>query len=136
MFKFLGTYNVVPSLPENLEKLREVAYNLHWSWNPDSRELFRRLHMELWEDTSHNPVMMLGKISQERLMEVSHDDGFIAHLDRVYNKLQGYLTEKTWFKKNYDYGDSFNIVYFSAEFGLTECLQTYSGGRCISRRSS
>jgi starch phosphorylase len=128
MFKFLGTYNVVPSLPENLEKLREVAYNLHWSWNPDSRELFRRLHMELWEDTSHNPVMMLGKISQERLMEVSHDDGFIAHLDRVYNKLQGYLTEKTWFKKNYDYGDSFNIVYFSAEFGLTECLQTYSGG--------
>ena len=128
MFKFLGTYNVVPSLPENLEKLREVAYNLHWSWNPDSRELFRRLHMELWEDTSHNPVMMLGRISQERLMEVSHDDGFIAHLDRVYNKLQSYLTEKTWFKKNYDYGDSFNIVYFSAEFGLTECLQTYSGG--------
>jgi glycogen phosphorylase len=128
MVKFLGTYNVVPSLPENLEKLREVAYNLHWSWNPDARELFRRLHMELWEDTSHNPVMMLGKISQERLMEVSHDDGFIAHLERVYNKLHSYLKEKTWFKKSYDYGDSFNIVYFSAEFGLTECLQTYSGG--------
>ena len=128
MVKFLGTYNVVPSLPENLEKLREVAYNLHWSWNPDARELFRRLHMELWEDTSHNPVMMLGKISQERLMEVSHDDGFIAHLERVYNKLHSYLKEKTWFKKNFDYGDSFNIVYFSAEFGLTECLQTYSGG--------
>ena len=128
MVKFLGTYNVVPSLPENLEKLREVAYNLHWSWNPDARELFRRLHMELWEDTSHNPVMMLGKISQERLMEIAHDDGFIAHLERVYNKLQSYLKEKTWFKKNYDYGDSFNIVYFSAEFGLTECLQTYSGG--------
>ncbi len=128
MFKFLGSYNVIPALPENLEKLREVAYNLHWSWNPDSRELFRRLDRELWEDTNHNPVMMLGKISQDRLTEVSHDDGFIAHLDRVHYRLREYLSEKTWFQKTYTYPDSFNIVYFSAEFGLTECLQTYSGG--------
>ena len=128
MYKFLGTYNVVPSLPKNLEKLREVAYNLHWSWNPDSRELFRRLSMELWEDTNHNPVMMLGKISQERLHEVSHDDGFISHLNRVHANLKEYLHEKTWFQKNSNYPDNFNVVYFSAEFGLTECLQTYSGG--------
>ncbi len=128
MYKFLGTYHVVPSLPENLEKLREVSYNLHWTWNQDARELFRRLHMELWEDSNHNPVMMLGKISQERLNEVSHDDGFIAHLDRVHSKLQNYLNEKTWFLKAYNYSDNINIIYFSAEFGLTECLQTYSGG--------
>ncbi len=128
MFKFLGTYNVVPALPENLEGLREVAFNLHWTWNPDSRELFRRLHMELWEETNHNPVMMLGKISQERLTEVSHDDGFISHLNRVNSKLKEYLSEKTWFDKNYHPSGDFNIIYFSAEFGLTECLQTYSGG--------
>ncbi len=127
MHKFLGTYNVVPSLPANLEKLREVAYNLHWTWHSDSRELFRRLDRELWDETNHNPVMILGNVSQERLEEVSHDDGFIAHLQRVYNKLQEYLNEKTWYQKNYDFS-SFNIIYFSAEFGLTECLQTYSGG--------
>jgi starch phosphorylase len=128
MRKFLGTYYVVPSLPENLEKLREVAYNLHWTWHSDSRELFRRLDRELWDETNHNPVMILGNISQERLEEVSHDDGFIAHLERVYNKLQEYLNEKTWFSKSGNYSSSFNIVYFSAEFGLTESLQTYSGG--------
>lgn len=128
MHKFLGTYYVIPSLPENLERLREVAYNLHWTWHSDSRELFRRLDRELWEDTNHNPVMILGNISQERLEEVSHDDGFIAHLDRVYNKLREYLYEKTWYNKTYNYPASFNIIYFSAEFGLTECLQTYSGG--------
>ncbi len=128
MHKFLGTYYVVPSLPENLEKLREVAYNLHWTWHSDSRELFRRLDRELWDETNHNPVMILGNISQERLEEVSHDDGFIAHLERVYNKLQEYLNEKTWFSKSGNYSSSFNIVYFSAEFGLTESLQTYSGG--------
>jgi glycogen phosphorylase len=128
MYKFLGTYNVIPSLPPNLEKLREIAYNIHWSWNPDSRELFRRLDTELWDETNHNPIMMLGNISQSRLEEVSHDDGFNAHLERIYNDLQNYLEEKTWFQKNDADLKDFNVVYFSAEFGLTECLQTYSGG--------
>ena len=128
MHKFLGTYQVVPSLPANLEKLREISYNLYWSWSWDSRDLFKRLDAELWESTNHNPVMLLGRISQERLEEVSRDDGFLAHLDRVYTKLQEYLKEKTWFEKNNSSFNGSNIIYFSAEFGLTECLQTYSGG--------
>jgi starch phosphorylase len=79
------------------------------------------------EETNHNPVMMLGKISQERLEEVSHDDGFGLILKSL-QKLQEYLGAKTWYQKEFKYPESFNIVYFSAEFGLTECLQTYSGG--------
>ncbi len=128
MVKFLGSYQVVPSLPKNLEKLREISYNLYWSWSWDSRDLFKRLDAEIWEATNHNPIMLLGKISQERLEEVSRDDGFLAHLDRVYTKLDEYLREKSWFEKNYSNFKSSNIIYFSAEFGLTECLQTYSGG--------
>ncbi len=128
MYKLLGTYNVIPYLPKNLEPLREIAYNIYWSWNSDARELFRRLDRELWEETNHNPVMMLGNVSQNRLEEVSHDEGFVAHVSRVHKKLNEYLVENTWFQKNYKYNNDFNIVYFSAEFGLTECLQTYSGG--------
>ncbi len=128
MYKLLGTYNVIPYLPKNLEPLRDIAYNIYWSWNSDARELFRRLDRELWEDTNHNPVMMLGNIGQNRLEEVSHDEGFVAHLIRVHKKLNEYLSENTWFQKNYKLNNDFNIVYFSAEFGLTECLQTYSGG--------
>ncbi|NWF88418.1 MAG: alpha-glucan family phosphorylase, partial [Ignavibacteriaceae bacterium] len=128
MNRFLGTYHVIPYLPKELEKLREIAYNLIWTWNPDIRELFKRLDRDLWIETNHNPVMMLGLISQERLIEVAQDDGFRAHLDRGYNNLKQYLSEKTWFQKNYSAQDNFNIVYFSAEFGLTDCLQTYSGG--------
>lgn len=128
MYKFLGTYNVIPSLPRSLENLREVAYNLLWTWNPETRELFRRLDRELWEDTNHNPVMVLGSVSQERLEEVAHDDGFRSHFERVYKSLQEYLKAKNWYSKNFSHSKNFNIVYFSAEFGLTECLQTYSGG--------
>jgi glycogen phosphorylase len=128
MVKFLGTFNVVPSLPENLEHLRELAYNIYWSWNPDAWELFRRIDRELWSETNHNPIMLLGSVSQERLIEISHDDGFLVQADRVYNKFKEYMNEKTWFKKNYNYQGSSLVAYFSAEFGLTESLQTYSGG--------
>jgi starch phosphorylase len=128
MYKFLGTYQVVPSLPKELEKLREIAYNLYWSWSPKAAEVFRRLDRDLWVETNHNPAMLLGTISQSRLEEAAHDDGFKAHMDRVYNELQQYLYEKTWFQKDFNLPGNFHVVYFSAEFGLTECMQLYSGG--------
>jgi glycogen phosphorylase len=128
MVKLLGTFSVVPSLPANLEHLRELAYNVYWSWNPDAWELFRRIDRELWDETNHNPIMLLGSVSQERLLEISHDDGFLVQADRVYNKFKEYMNEKTWFRKNYKYQNDSLIAYFSAEFGLTESLQTYSGG--------
>ncbi len=128
MVNFIGRFNVVPSLPEKLETLREIVYNLYWSWNHDAIELFRRLDRKLWEETHHNPVLMLGKISQDRLNEVAADDSFISHMNRVYVQLNVYMEEKSWYQKNYSLeGDKF-IAYFSAEFGLTECLQVYSGG--------
>ncbi len=128
MANYIGRFNVIPSLPEKLEPLREIVYNLFWTWNHDAIELFRRLDRKLWEDTHHNPVLLLGKISQDRLNEIANDDSFISHMNRVSVHLNVYLEEKSWYQKNYKYnGDKF-IAYFSAEFGLTECLQVYSGG--------
>ena len=128
MVNFIGRFNVVPSLPEKLEPLREIVYNLYWSWNHDAIELFRRLDRRLWEDTHHNPVLMLGKISQDRLNDVVSDDSFISHMNRVLVQLNVYTEEKSWYQKNYNYEGENIIAYFSAEFGLTECLQVYSGG--------
>lgn len=128
MVNYIGTFNIIPSLPENLEPLREIAHNLYWSWNQDAMELFRRMDRDLWEQTNHNPVMLLGKISQDRLEELSKDDGFLAHMNRAYVQLSVYLQEVTWYQKNYQADDKPYISYFSAEFGLTECLQIYSGG--------
>ena len=41
---------VVPSLPETLRHLSDLAGNLFWTWNPEAMGLFRRLDRELWED--------------------------------------------------------------------------------------
>ncbi len=124
------TFSVVASLPKPIGGLRRIAYNLRWCWGHDSVELFRRLDPDLWETSGHNPVLMLGTIQQAKLEQAATDDAFLAHLRRVESNLDKYLSsETTWFKRTYAHsGDQPLIAYFSAEFGLTECLSIFAGG--------
>ncbi|MDP5016228.1 glycosyltransferase family 1 protein [Anabaena sp. UHCC 0187] len=124
----IRTFNVSPSLPSRLEPLRKLAYNLHFDWNVESKDLFRRLDPDLWESSHHNPVLMLGTISQSRLLEVIEDDGFLAQVDRAARQLDDYLQERTWYKKQRNQQPKECYAYFSAEFGLVDCLPVYSGG--------
>ena len=128
--KPVRTFTVVPSLPPPIEALREIAYNLRWSWSHDSIELFRHLDADLWESAGHNPVLMLGRIDQEKLEAAAHDDAFLAHLQRVAANLESYLRDEiSWFKRLGQEGSYKPLVaYFSAEFGLTECLSIFAGG--------
>ncbi len=124
------TFQVVPALPPRLAPLRELAYNLWWSWNLDAVDLFMRLDRDLWELTFHNPVRMLGSIRQERLTEAANDDGLVSHLTRVYQAFSRYMSnEDTWYRRqtNGELKEA-KFAYFSAEYGITECMQTYSGG--------
>ncbi len=125
------TFHVVPALPDSLARLRAIAFNIQWAWNHEAIELFRRLDRDLWESTGHNPVLMLGTISQDRLREIAQDDSFLADLDRVCYGLENYMrANSTWFKRNHEGSvpAQTRIAYFSMEFGLTECLPVYSGG--------
>jgi len=124
------TFSVVPYLPPAIEGLRTVAYNLRWCWSHESVELFRRLDSDLWEKGGHNPVLLLGTIEQAKLEEAANDDAFLAHLRRVESNLETYLVgDSTWFRRTYaKSGDVPFIAYFSAEFGLTECLSIFAGG--------
>ena len=125
----IRSFAVVPALPPHLGRLRELAYNLRWSWDYESVDLFRRLDRDLWESTGHNPVLLLGAIKQERLEQAAADDGFLAHYERVCGALDDYLrADRTWFSRAAFEPKDFSIAYFSAEFGLAECLRTYSGG--------
>ncbi|MBN3869307.1 alpha-glucan family phosphorylase [Nostoc sp. JL33] len=124
----IRTFNVSPSLPPRLEPLRRLAQNLHWDWNVDTKDLFRRLDSDLWESTHHNPVLMLGTISQSRLLEVVEDEGFLAQMDRADRQLEDYLQERTWYQKQREQKPKECYAYFSAEFGLVDCLPVYSGG--------
>jgi len=123
------TFHVSPLLPERLGVLEDLAYNLRWSWDHETISLFRRLDRDLWETAHHNPVLMLGSISQERLQELAQDEAFLAHLDRVATDLRDYVGGTgVWHRKTFGAATTPDVAYFSMEFGITECLPIYSGG--------
>jgi glycogen phosphorylase len=125
----VGTFRLVPALPPALEPLRELAFNLWWAWNHPAIELFRRLDDELWQSSGHNPVALLGSVDQQRLEQAAGDAGYMALLDRVVGDLRGYLADRsTWFARTCGPLDGPLAAYFSAEFGLTECVSIFAGG--------
>lgn len=124
----VSKFTVVPRLPERLEVLLDIASNLWWCWNHDAIDLFHRMDRDLWTKVQQNPCKMLGQISQLRLEELAQDDSFLAHQDRVADKLKTYMATNTWASKNPDAPDDFRVAYMSAEFGLHESLRIYSGG--------
>lgn len=131
MVKPVTTVRVIPDLPPSLERLRELAYNLRWSWDHETIALFRRLDRDLWDRTGRNPVWMLGLVSQHQLAAAASDEAFMANLDRVCEAFDRYMDNKTttWYAKHYGTPpEKPFIAYFSTEFGLTECLRNYSGG--------
>jgi len=127
IFKF----NVSPSIPDSLEPLRKLAYNLYWDWNNEIKALFQRLDRDLWESSNHNPVLMLGTISQDRLRTAAADEGFIAHMNRATAQLEHYLNHRSWYQQQRGQTATNSnecYAYFSAEFGLVKALPIYSGG--------
>lgn len=123
--------SVVPRVPEGLEHLRDLAFNLWWSWNYDALELFRELDPELWETCGHSPIKMLRLVKQNRLESAAKDKGYRDRVEKVHVRLEAYLHRKeTWFTRNLpkEKKDHPLVAYFSAEFGFHESLPNYSGG--------
>ncbi len=125
----LFTYNVVPKLPAELEPLREIVYNLWWTWEPAARKVFRHLDPDLWNRTNHNPLRMLQLSRQARLLEVARDEDFVRELRAVHQKFKDYMARPdTYGKMRKESPLKRPVAYFSAEFGFHESVPNYSGG--------
>ncbi|MHC4389314.1 MAG: alpha-glucan family phosphorylase, partial [Planctomycetota bacterium] len=78
--------------------------------------------------SGHNPIKLLAGVPQQRLEELAENNGFLRQLQGAAEKLRVYLEGPTWFEKAGEKSAKHVIAYFSAEFGLHECLPIYSGG--------
>src|SRR6516165_1694486 len=124
----IRTFTVLPRLPQRLQALHKIAYNLWWCWNHEAVSLFRRIDDDRFDALENSPVKLLGAIEQPRLEQLQRDDGFLAHLDRVEEALDHYMASTTWFQETYGDGPPCRVAYFSAEFGIHESIPIYSGG--------
>ena len=108
-------------VPSRLKVLEELAGNLWWSWYDDAAELWQAVDENLWEETGHNPVMLLERVDYKRLLSLSRSKKFLAHLDNVVSEFRKYMDEKP--DRSLPH-----VAYFSMEFGLHSTLKIYSGG--------
>jgi len=119
---------VAPALPDSLKPLEFIAKNMFWSWNPEFEDLFKRIDSNLWTACGHNPVKLLGTVSQETLEALAENEGFLCELHKAVEKLESYLAAPTWFEKFSSESTKPVIAYFSTEFGIHESLPVYAGG--------
>ncbi len=120
---------VNPQLPKRIEELSVIANNLWWSWNTDFLKLFKMIDIDLWENIGKNPIKFLKMVPQEKLEEYAKNTEFLKEYDRIVSNFQGYIYSKnTLFSKKFPENKNDLIAYFSAEYGLDEIMQIYSGG--------
>jgi glycogen phosphorylase len=117
------------SLPRRISRLGELAYNMWWSWNPESQRLFSRIDAELWENVYHNPVKFLRRVERPKLNAVMNNRYYLDLYDRNFRSFDLYMQAgQTWFIQNHPGQRDRLVAYFSMEFGLHETLPLYAGG--------
>lgn len=120
---------VTPQLPERIKGLSTMANNLWWSWNSEFLRLFKEIDIDLWEKVEKNPIKFLRLVSQDKLNEILQNNEFLKKYDELLENHVNYMASKnTWFSKKYPNNKNDLIAYFSAEYGLDEIMQIYSGG--------
>ncbi len=123
----LRSFTVRARLPEDLIPLQELAFNLRWSWDNRTRDLFRWVDPQIWELTFHDPVRLLSLVDRQRLDQLAADAGFMGFLGEMHDDLRRYLEAPRWFQ-NTPASPLRSVAYFSPEFGIAEALPQYSGG--------
>ncbi|EJX07481.1 maltodextrin phosphorylase [gut metagenome] len=108
-------------IPVELKQLSEIARNIWWSWNYEATELFRDLDRELWKECGQNPVLLLERMSYEKLETLASDSVILRRMNDVYAKFRNYMDVAP--DKNRP-----SVAYFSMEYGLNHVLKIYSGG--------
>lgn len=118
-------------LPAQLEPLLELAQNLRWSWRAETKQLFKEIDPQLWEDLAEDPLQLLRHVRISRLHHLASDEAFLGRLKKETNNLHTYLSAKLWYQKTASAkstGKDPLVAYFSMEFGIHPSLPIYSGG--------
>src|SRR5208337_5316003 len=91
---------LLPSLPEGLEGLAELALDLRWSWNHVAGRLWEYIDPELWSMTS-NPWLMLQTVKANRLKALATDSTFLGLMDELVEEHREATEKKAWFQQTH-----------------------------------
>ncbi|MBR3454728.1 MAG: alpha-glucan family phosphorylase [Bacteroidaceae bacterium] len=113
--------SVKSNIPTALQPLDEIAHNLWWSWSHEAKELFKDLNPDLWNEVSQNPVLMLARMSYEKMEELTTHPDVIDRVNKLYKEFRAYMDVKPDKKRP-------SVAYLCMEYGMSHVLKIYSGG--------
>ncbi len=112
-------------MSQTMDKVRELAGNLWWSWDTQATALFEGLAPQRWDQVLHNPVALIEELTLAEQDQIRANTELCARVDSVYARFQSWMNKvDTWAKGR----DLPRVLYLSMEFGLHESLRIYSGG--------
>ena len=109
------------NVPAELSKLNELAHNMWWAWNHDARSLFQHMDEDLYAECGQNPVLMLERLSHEKMEAIAKDKAIVKKMNDVYAQFRAYMDVEP--DKN-----RASVAYLCMEYGLNQVLKIYSGG--------
>jgi starch phosphorylase len=117
------------NLPDELDGLGELAYNLWWSWTPRAQSLFSRINLSAWS-RHRNAIAVLRYTDHARWAELTADEDFMVDASRVLDEFTRYMANgaDSWYGGAPERAMPGPVAYFCAEFGIHESMQIYSGG--------
>ncbi len=110
------------TMPEELLPLKELAYNLWWSWDKEASGLFRNIKPDKWHRFDQNPVTLIEALSLKTINTLKEDGEFLQRLNNVYTRFKTYMQQGDKRK------DDELVAYFSMEYGLHNSVKIFSGG--------
>lgn len=120
-------------MQEIINQLRELSYNLSWSWSNDFFEVFEEINIDYWLWSQKNPILFLEMINKQYLFEMIEKKNLREKITSIYLNYKKYLQNRKYFDDILNLNKlekpvTPQICYLSAEFGITKCLKLYSGG--------
>ncbi|MEP6920612.1 MAG: alpha-glucan family phosphorylase [bacterium] len=121
-------------LPLPLRALDRLSWNYWWSWAADGASIFRDLDPRLWEESEHNPRLLLTRTSEYRLAQMATDPKYIERVGDLEKHFDEYMARPLarYISPGGDRAGEISaahpVAYFCAEYGVHNSLPLYSGG--------
>ncbi|MCU0411909.1 MAG: alpha-glucan family phosphorylase [Bacteroidetes bacterium] len=109
-------------------RLRALAANLWWTWNPEAQQIFKELSPLVWRYSNHSAIAVMQEISDQELAARLQDPPFAKRVRAVIEEFDEYMSPASTWVSRHAPALKDPVAYFSAEFGLHESLPIYSGG--------
>ena len=95
-------FNVVPAVPAALAPLSELAFNLHWTWDRETQQLFESLDPGLWKSTGRDPLRLLAAISAARWAALAGNPDIVSATNAASERLRDAVEAPRWFQGRRD----------------------------------